>query len=207
MPRLTKSEISKNELRDIVISVLVVTLIISYHFSRPTLGTIFGIFPFILIIVILSFLAHELAHRYAARKFGCFAVYKMWLGGVLIGLLSMLLGFPFIIMGAVVIYPFKFGRWGFRKVHLTMTETGIISVAGICVNLLFAALFSPLAGTFVTSGLDFFGILSFFNAWWALLNLIPIPPLDGRKVFGWKPWLWFLLILIAVLLVYPYFIS
>jgi len=195
MPRLTKSEISKNELRDILISVGAVTFIFAY----PNLGLI----PFYFVAVVVAFLLHELAHRYVARRFGCIAVYKMWIQGILLGFFIALLGggFKFVAPGAVMIYPFKFGRWGFRKIHLTMTEMGIIAVSGIVVNLFFAILFRPLEGILTMDGLDVFVSLSFVNAFLAFFNLLPIPPLDGRKVFGWKPWLWFLMILTSILLI------
>lgn len=192
---LTKSEISRNELRDIIISVLAVTFIFAY----PNLNLI----PLYFAAVVIAFLFHELAHRYTARKFGCFAVYKMWIQGILLGFVIALIGggFKFVAPGAVVIYPFIFGRWGFRRVHLTMTEMGIIAVSGIAVNLFFAILFRPLAGVLMMGGIDVFISLSFVNAFLAFFNLLPIPPLDGSKVFGWKPWLWFLMILTSILLI------
>jgi len=197
----TLSEYSKNEIRDIIISVLAVAFIFAY----PD----FSLMPFFLVAVVIAFLFHELAHRYVARKFGCVAIYKMWPQGLLFGLLIALIGggFKFVAPGAVVIYPFHFGRWGFKRIHLTMTEMGIISISGIAVNLFFAAMFRPLAGTLMIEKIDVFGSLSFVNAFLALFNLLPIPPLDGSKVFRWKPWLWLLMILFATLLVFPYFLS
>ena len=191
------SDLSKNEVRDIIISVLVVAFV----FAVPN----FGLFPFFIVAVIIAFLFHELAHRYFARKFGAVAVFKMWPPGLLIGLAAALLGFKFVAPGAVVIYPFKFGRWGFRRVELSMTELGIISIAGIAVNLIFAIAFLPLSGTLMFGTLDFFRQLSFVNAFLAAFNLIPIPPLDGSKVFKWKPWFWALIMLLAVLLVISFF--
>jgi len=190
-----KITFTKTEVRDIVISVLVVSFIFWYVFTdRYPL-------PFwnFLIVVVVSFLFHELAHKIVSQKFGCLAVYKMFPQGLLLGLLFAFLRFIILAPGAVVIYPYKFGRWGFKVARLTITEMGLISIAGISVNLFFAAVFGLFSG-------DLFVLLSVINAWLAFFNLLPIPPLDGRKVFGWKPWLWGLMFLIAILLILPYFI-
>lgn len=186
---------SQTEIRDIIISVLVVSFIFWYVFiDRYPL-------PFwnFLIVVIVSFLFHELAHKIVSQKFGCLAVYKMFPQGLLLGLLFALLKFIILAPGAVVIYPYRFGRWGFRVARLTTTEMGLISIAGISVNLFFAVIFSLFSG-------GIFVLLSVVNAWLAFFNLLPIPPLDGSKVFRWKPWLWSLIFLIAVLIIFPYFI-
>jgi Zn-dependent protease len=193
----TAQDLSKNEVRDIIISVAVVSAI----FAIPN----YRLIPFYVVAVIIAFLFHELAHRYLARRFGAIAVFKMWPPGLLMGLVSALIGFKFVAPGAVVIYPYRFGRWGFRRVELTATEMGMISIAGIAVNMVFAAIFLPFSGAWMFGNFDVFGQLSFVNAFLAVFNLIPIPPLDGSKVFKWKPWLWALVMLFAVLLVISFF--
>jgi len=184
---------SKDELRDIVVSVLVITLIFSY----PD----FAQFPIYLAVVVIAFLFHELAHRTIARRFGCVAVYKMWIEGMILGLVLMFMkpyGFiPFIAPGAVVIYPFRFGRWGYRTVRLTEVESGLISFAGPAVNIFFALVFKLIPG-------GIFNLISLVNAWLALFNLLPIPPLDGSKIMRFRPWLWLIMFVISLLLVLSY---
>jgi len=191
---------TEQELKDIIISILVVTLIFAYNPLNPALTI--SRFPFFLILVILTFFFHEMAHKVTAMKFKCAAHYKMWPGGIILGLLFMFLNVKFVAPGAVVIYPFAFGRWGFKMVHLTVTEMGLISLSGIGVNLFFALIFRPLAGTFIFQGIDFFGSLSWINAWLAMFNLLPVPPLDGSKIFMWKMWLWAVLFILSVMLVF-----
>ena len=199
MQKPTKLDFTKNEMRDIIISVAAVTFIFAY----PD----FGLIPFFFVAVVIAFLLHEMAHRFVARKFGCIAIYKMWPQGLILGFLASLIGFKFVAPGAVMIFPFQFARWGFKRIELSMTEMGIISISGIAVNLFFAAIFSPFAGTLMMGGIDVFSSLSFVNAFLALFNLLPIPPLDGSKVFKWKPWLWAVVTFFAILLILPSFIS
>jgi len=195
-----KEALSRKELRDIIISVLVVSLIFAYNNANP--ASTIALFPLFLLIVIVTFLFHELAHRFVARRFGCASFYKLWIEGIIFGLLFMLVGVKFVAPGAVVIYPYQFGRWGFRYIGLTATEMGLIAFSGIGVNLLLSMVFKPLTGILIIQGVDLFGSLAFVNAWLAFFNLLPIPPLDGGKIFRWKPWFWFLLFLTSILLIF-----
>jgi len=126
------------ELKDITIAVLAVTFIFAYDYRNP--ANVINALPFTFVAVVTAFIGHELAHIFAAKKFGCAAIYKLWLPGIVFGLLFMLIGIKFVAPGAVMIYPYTFSRWGFT--------------------------------------------------------------LDGSKIFEWKPWLWFLFILFAGLLLF-----
>ncbi|RLJ09434.1 MAG: site-2 protease family protein, partial [Candidatus Aenigmatarchaeota archaeon] len=62
---------TKEEIRDIIISILTVTLIFSFPDLRDTFFTLF-------IVVVLSFFIHEMGHKLMARRLGCMATYKLW---------------------------------------------------------------------------------------------------------------------------------
>lgn len=191
-----EKEVLKGEVKDLIISVLVIALIFSYAVNNRNIQATLNQLPFFLVVVVVAFLFHELAHRFVARKFGCVAIYKIWTEGLLFSLLfSLVTGAIILAPGAVVIYPYTFGRFGYRRVHLTHSESGLISIAGPATNLFFAALFRLFTG-------NIFEFLSFVNAWLALFNLLPVPPLDGSKVMGWKPWIWLVSFILAGLLVF-----
>lgn len=183
---------SKEEIRDLAISILIITLIFAYNPNNPS--SMINLFPTFLFIVIIAFVFHELAHRFVARKFGAVAVYKMWIEGLLFGLIFMIVGFKFVAPGAVVIYPYRFKRWGMKFSHLTTNEMGIIAGVGPLVNLFFAIIFRFFSG-------EIFQFVSSVNAFLAFFNLLPIPPLDGSKVLIWKPAIWIFLFIISILLV------
>jgi Zn-dependent protease len=138
-----------------------------------------------------------MAHKFMARKFNMVAYYKMWPQGILFGLILMILGLKFVAPGAVVVHPYRFARWGFRRPRPEPAsgEMGMIALAGPVVNLVFAILFSLFDGAL-------FNHLTFINAWLAFFNLLPIPPLDGSKVLIWKPWIWGMCIAVALILVF-----
>ena len=179
------------EIRDMTISVIAIALIFSY----PN----FFNFPIFLVAVIIAFLFHELAHKFVAQKFGAAAYYKMWPHLLVLGLVTMFTPFKFLAPGAVVIQPYKFGRWGYRIKHLTHNELGLIAVSGILVNLFFALTFRLIDN-------QIFQLIALLNAWLALFNLLPFGPLDGRKVMRWNTMYWFILILISFLLVVSAFL-
>lgn len=193
MPLFSKV-FSKDEIRDLAIAVTAVTVIFAYDASNP-MNTI-SYLPLSFAAVVTAFLFHELAHRFVARRLGCVARYKMWVVGLVFGLLLMLVDIKFVAPGAVVIFPYAFGRWGFKAARLSMVEIGLVAFVGPAVNLIFAVLFRLFPG-------DIFSFLASINAWLAFFNLWPVKPLDGSKIFLWKPWFWLLLFIAAVLLVLP----
>jgi Zn-dependent protease len=144
----------------------------------------------------LGFVAHELAHKYVANRYGYFAAYQMWMPGLAFALLIGLASggnFLFAAPGAVVIL----------SPYFTRRQSGLIGLAGPVTNIAIVGcllLMSYLPG--VVGMIGFLGAR--INLWLAFFNLLPIPPLDGAKVFSWNPAIWAaievpLLVLIAVL--------
>jgi Zn-dependent protease len=139
-------------------------------------------------------------HEFVAKKLGCMATYKIWPLGLLFGVLSIFFGLiglknffiPLLMIGYTEINPYRFGRWGFKVVKLSSRDVGIIALAGTGLNVFFSVFFKLFPGSV-------FHQLSYFNGLFALLNLIPIPPLDGSKIFMWKMWFWLFLIFITIL--------
>jgi Zn-dependent protease len=73
--------------------------------------------------------------------------------------------------------------WGEVK-PITKKKYGIISLMGPVVNIALAAIFYAASVVFQqASGLLLTGVI--VNIWLALFNMLPIPPLDGSKVFAW----------------------
>lgn len=185
---------TNEEIRDIVVSIVVVSLIFTAFIQELRSFTGFIISA---IIVFFSFFLHEMGHKFAARRLGCVATYKIWPIGLLIGLISIFFGIigagmVFVAVGAVEIMPYSFGRWGFKVVKLTQRDFGLISLAGVGLNVVFAVFFKLFPGMI-------FETLSYFNGLFAVFNLIPFPPLDGSKIFMWKEWFWLFLMFVSAL--------
>lgn len=175
----TMQGISREELRDIGISVLVYTVafaIWSLRTGRLPSLPIYLIVIASFIVATSAFLLHEIAHRFVARNYGGVAAYRMWLMGALFALLSSAIGFLIAAVGAVYI----------QGVY-DESRLGKISLAGPAVNeglgiaFYVAAILVPAA-----SVAEILGFVAVLNFWMGFFNLLPIPPLDGYKVWHWS---------------------
>jgi Zn-dependent protease len=185
------------EIKDIIFALFILTIIFAY----PNLFDI-NLLMIYFIAVVVGFLFHELAHKFSAQKFGCYAKFKAWPFGLFFGLFFAIISFgnlKFAAPGAVLIFPFRFGRWGFKSIRLTTKESGMISASGPLVNIIFASIFS-----FIT--FPYAGFLALINAWLAFFNLLPVPPLDGSKIMRWNPFIWLLMFGASFALILPYFL-
>lgn len=185
------------ELRDLVVSALLLALAFSLAFSGgfqalsyPSILII--MFPLALVGVSAGFVLHELGHRFVARRFGCFAEYKMWTTGLVVAILCSFFGFVFAAPGAVMVHP---GVDLEGRPTLTKQRMGIISLAGPSMNICLAIVFILLNGLYPS--LVFF-LGARINIWLALFNLIPFGPLDGAKIFSWDKKVWLVALITAI---------
>ena len=123
-----------------------------------------------------AFFLHEMAHKFVAQHYGCWAEFRYSQQGLLIAIvLAAIAGFLFAAPGAVYIA----GR-------IDKRQNGIISIAGPLTNVAVAAAAIPILiymGGIVAAG---FYTVIYFNAFLAIFNMIPVMPLDGAKVVRWN---------------------
>ncbi len=187
------------ELREILIAdaVLILAFDMMLNGGIPSSASSFGAFIYFLPItavgVTLSFVLHELMHKFVAQRFGAIAEFVHSRMGILITLVTAMFGFLVGIPGATVIYSNTFTR----------RENGLVSLAGPLTNfavfLLFLIVgllaFPNFSGNILTT----FGYYTklgylqnminftlFISILLAFFNMLPIPPLDGSKIFAWN---------------------
>ncbi|MBI2578151.1 MAG: site-2 protease family protein [Candidatus Aenigmarchaeota archaeon] len=176
------------EIRDIVVASAVLAFVFSFSYSGPDLGRLLAFLPVAVFAVVVGFVLHELAHRYVARRYGAHAEFRAWREGLLLAIALALAtngGFVFAAPGAVMIYP-RANLWG-QPADLSRRRLGVIGISGPVVNMVLAAAFYA-ASLFYPSMIFSFGAR--VNIWLALFNMIPLPPLDGSKVFAWDRRIW-----------------
>jgi len=191
---------TSHEIRDIIISMLVIAGVFAYIFSGRSQGASFlNLIPITLVAVGLGFVLHELAHKFVAVRYGFYAEYRMWVQGLVLAIITAYFGFVFVAPGAVYIHGD----------HISREENGKISLAGPLTNIALAVIFflmiplssfSPFLKAIIGLGL-------LINSFLALFNLIPISIFDGAKVFRWNPVIWLITAGFAVLLVAYYYIG
>ena len=150
------------------------TVIFSILFSPDA---VFRMLPTAAVIVALAFVGHELAHRYMARSYGCWAEFRSNDQMLVLGIFMSFLGFVFLAPGAVMFTG-----------AVTEKQRGKISYAGPAVNLGLALLFGLINGMVPLGGLLGTAVVLGFkvNAWLAFFNLLPLPYFDGQKVWAWN---------------------
>lgn len=189
-PGYGRSRFSRREIIELAISVLVLSLAFTIVLTRSNWG-LDGFPLFFLIwyglcfaLVALSFIPHELGHKFLAQKYGAWSEYRMSGKGLLMSLMISLFGFIIAAPGAVYIN----GR-------IDEEQNGKISAAGPMVNIIISAAaivsLQFVTGMWTVSLLSF---LAYLNAMLAIFNLIPIPPLDGSKVIRWSMPVWIAMI-------------
>lgn len=147
-------------------------------------------FIFIIIVLIMSVVIHEVSHGYAAQFLGDPtaklagrltlnpAKHLDPMGSIIVPFFLVLTGAHFLIGWAKPVpynpYNLSHGKWG----------EAFVAAAGPLVNLLIAVVFGLLMrfGVLPISVLEITGYIVFINILLALFNLLPIPPLDGSKV-------------------------
>ena len=168
--------ISRGEILDIALAVGAISLVylsMVFHYLRPIVAV------YILGTVLLAFLVHEMAHKYAAINYGYSARFRATKEGLLITAISALLPIKIIAPGYVAVYS-STGLYDPKRV-------GIVALVGPLSNVILSMLgigllgYAPLLSRF----------LAIINADIALFNLLPLPVLDGSKVatWSWKIWL------------------
>ena len=136
--------------------------------------------------VMTAFLLHELAHKWMAQQYGCWAEYRGNRNGLLFALLMSSFGFLLAAPGAVMVS----GR-------ITDRQNGIIAAVGPISNIIIALIAFPIY--LFTIGLDYpislVGELARFivviNLILGGFNMIPIQPLDGSKIIAWNKFAYF----------------
>ncbi len=144
-----------------------------------------------------AFILHEMGHKFVAIRRGYVAHFQIWIWGIALTLLTAVAFqgmFIFGAPGAVYIAPAAAagGYYGYSnysssngKVSNPQKDELMISLAGPGVNLAFAVFF--LLVLFITPVGGFVWTIASYgvglNVGLGAFNMLPIPPIDGYKIF------------------------
>ena len=159
--------------------------------------------PMMLIAIGPAFVLHEIGHKIVAKHYGCWAEFRAYYSGLRFGvILAALTGWIFMAPGAVMVYG-NTTKSQFGKVALAGPISNIILwIIGIILILLgletSGTLSVPYAGN--DKGMLWWWCVS--NAGLALFNMIPLGPLDGRKIKHWSDFVFYFWFIICFSLVW-----
>ncbi len=183
---------NSTELRHLTLAWLAISLAFSIFFfsrffSNPSLSDFPLIFGIAAVTAGSGFVLHELAHKFTAQKYGLLAEFRAWNLGLIMGIVTALIGFLIIAPGAVYIRQ-KGGSFGSA---ISKRENGIISIVGPLINVVLAGFFL-LVGSGVGGNLGNIIVLIGvrINLFLAAFNMIPFGMFDGQKVFTWNKIIW-----------------
>lgn len=187
------SAFAPGEIGQIIIAWVVLSIAISLSYvsgvfqGQADIGGIIAAF----VATATAFICHEMGHKFEALRLGYVAHFKIWTIGIALTLITAVVSrgqFMFGAPGAVYIAPASgaaYLGYSMGKARNEDHDNMLISAAGPGVNLAFAVLFflvllvAPVTG-FITT-LATFGFS--LNVGLGSFNMLPIPPIDGYKIF------------------------
>jgi Zn-dependent protease len=188
------SQFSPGEISSIIIAWLVLSGAITYgNFTRLFTGT--GNLEVVIagfVATATGFIIHEMGHKFVAIRRGYVAHFRLWMWGLLLTLFIVVFsggGIVFGAPGAVYIAPAAttayYGYESATRPRDPEQENMVISAAGPGINLAFAVSFLALVlaaplGSFLSTIAQFGFAL---NVGLGSFNMLPVPPLDGSKIF------------------------
>ena len=135
--------------------------------------------PLAFAAVMTGFLLHELAHKWMAQQYGCWAEYRGNRNGLYLALMMSVFGFLLAAPGAVMVSG-----------SITNRQNGIIAAVGPLTNIAIAIVAFPFY--IFTANIDIWIVgelarfLIIINLILAGFNMIPVQPLDGSKIIVWN---------------------
>ena len=193
---------SKKEARDLAITALALGFIFSFRsWGQEVFDIKTGLFSWFnaFLICVLAVLVHILAQKIFALYRGYLVEYKFWAIGIGLGLLFAFLtnGLLYVaIPGIISVSLIEHFRLGKRWQGKLKKDEAMISFTGPFANILLAIVFQGLLNLGLENPLIVQAVL--VNKWVAIFSILPIPYLDGFKIFYYSR-VWGLFSIIAIL--------
>ncbi|MBI2658074.1 hypothetical protein HYX08_05265 [Candidatus Woesearchaeota archaeon] len=177
---------TQHELRGLVISILIIAFIISFKewgtASFDLRAGLYNLFNSVLIVA-LSILVHDLGQRMWGLAIGYRIEFRMWTFGLIIALVAAFISngnLWLIVPGGFMLHLIPGHRLGWYRYGINYFGQAMVALAGPLFSLMLIILLKVI-GIFSYNPLIQKAIV--FNVIYAITSLIPIPPLDGSKIY------------------------
>ena len=177
---------TKYEVRGYAIAILAIAFIISFREwgagQFDLTAGVFNLFNSILIVA-LSILVHDAGQRIWGLAIGYKIEFKMWSFGVVLGLILAFVTngkFWLIIPGTFMLHHLAGHRLGFFRYGINIIGQSMVALAGPLFTLMLIILLKVL---YTINPNPLLQKAIMFNIIYNITNMLPIPLLDGGKIF------------------------
>ncbi len=175
-----------NEIKGLVISILVIGFIISFkEWGTNDFNLSEGLYNLFnsILIVALSIVIHDTGQRILGLIIGYKVEFRLWSFGLVIAVVLAFISngnLWLIVPGGFMLHHLAGARLGWFRYGINYFGQAMVALAGPLFSLMLIILLKLLSA-FSTNLLIEKAI--FFNVIYAITSLIPIPPLDGSKIY------------------------
>ena len=178
-----------HELRGLAISILVIAFVISFDkWGAKSFDFGAGFYNFLnsILIAALSILVHDAGQRIWGLAIGYRIEFRMWIFGLIASLVIAFLNngrIPYlwlIVPGGFMLHHLAGHRLGFFRYGINYFGQAMVAFAGTLFTLTLIILLQVIR-SFFPSTLIIEAIR--FNVIYLIISLLPIPPMDGSKIF------------------------
>lgn len=199
------------ESRNIIITILVIGFMYGFNDGQSEWNITYWSYNMLVSmgIVAISMFIFLAGQRFAGLSAGYRIEFQMWWPGLILALIVTFIARGYIwipIAGGMLLHHMSGNRLGFFRYGLNILDNGVIAACGPLANMIFATILKQLASWFgPATGIPIIEKIYWFNLIFALVNMIPIPPLAGSKLIYYSrlPYIFiFSFMVVYVLLAY-----
>ena len=176
------------EFRNIIITILLVGFMYGFNDGQPDFHLGYYSYNMILSIAIaaITIIVFLLGQRLAGISAGYRIEFQMWWPGLIVALIITFISRGYIwvpIVGGMVLHQMAQHRLGFFRYGLNMLDNAVIAACGPLANIFFATIIKQIAiWTPFIPYTPFIDKIYRFSLIFAVVNMLPIPPLAGSRV-------------------------
>lgn len=184
------------EIRGIIAAVAAIAFIISFNeWGRDKFDFAVGIMNFLLsaVIVLVSFMVHNGAQRVWSLATGYQVEFKMSGIGLVLGVIFAFIAgffnssFWLIVPGGIMVHHLAGHRLGWFRYDINYWAISIITWSGCIATVFFIMVLKLIGEVFPGAFIQKFIA---FNIVYNIYSVLPIPPLDGSRIFFGSRWLY-----------------
>lgn len=177
---------TNGEIVGLASSIMLIAFMISFkEWGTESFDSSAGLLNFFnaILIVALSILVHDAGQRIWGMAIGFRIEYKVWVVGIIIGLMAVFVsnGRLWVILpGYFIVHHMAGHRLGFFRYGINIVGQGMTALAGPLASLALV-IFLKFVSIFTSNALIEKAI--FFNVVYIITSMLPIPYLDGSKIY------------------------